>query len=148
MLAGNLATGYTPNARPLGDDPLFWDKAREKGLGDWLELDLYDVVRTNVENFITKGDSTVWQILRHTATWGELAQHLRFFVANIWPHLADGRQAVYDQVIDELKKVALEPEVMFQLLHNTVDILGGHGANLKLSSSIEIGKLARSILKK
>ena len=30
---------------------------------------------------------------------------------------------------------------MFRLLQNTVDILGGHGANLKLSPSIEIGPL-------
>ena len=48
---------------------------------------------------------------------------------------------MYDQIIDELKKAALEPETMFQLLHKRVDILGGHGANLKLSPSIEIGPL-------
>ena len=48
---------------------------------------------------------------------------------------------MYDQVIDELKKPALEPEVMFQLLHNTVDILGHHRANLKLSPSTEIWPL-------
>ena len=65
-----------------------------------------------------------------------------FSVAHIWPHLAaDGRQAVYDQIIDELKKAALEPETMFQLLHNRVDILGGHQADLKLSPSIEIWPL-------
>ena len=61
-----------------------------------------------------------------------------FSVAHIWSHVADGRQAVYDQVIDRLKKPALEPEITFQLLHNTVDILGRHGANLKLSPWIEI----------
>ena len=61
-----------------------------------------------------------------------------FAVAHIRPHLADGRQAVYDEVIDRLKKLALEPEITFQLLHYTVDILGGHRADLKLSLSIEI----------
>ena len=61
-----------------------------------------------------------------------------FAVAHEWPHLADGRQGVYDQVVKGLKKPALKPEITFQLLHNTVDILGGHGANLKLSPSIEI----------
>ena len=45
---------------------------------------------------------------------------------------------MYDQVIDELKKPALEPDATFQILHNTVDILGGHRAKLKLSLSIEI----------
>ena len=64
-----------------------------------------------------------------------------FFVAHIWPHLADGQQAVYDQVIDKLKKPALKPEITFQLLHNTVDILWNHRADLKLSPSIEIWPL-------
>ena len=62
-------------------------------------------------------------------------------VAHIRPHLADGRQAVYDEVIDQLKKPALKPEITFQLLGKTVDILGGHGSNLKLSPSIQIGPL-------
>ena len=63
------------------------------------------------------------------------------------PHLADGRQAVYDEVIDQLKKPALKPEIMFQLLGKTVDILGGHGANSKLSPSIEVCPLvAKGVL--
>jgi hypothetical protein len=141
MLAGKLKTEYTPKARPLDDDPSFWETAREKGLGkSWLESDLYDVVRTHVENFIIKHDSTVWQILRQTVTWGKHAQFLRIFhSSHMATHLADGRQAVYDQIIDGLKNHALKPEIAFQLLHNTVDILGGvHKANLKLSPSIEI----------
>ena len=48
---------------------------------------------------------------------------------------------MYDQVIDGLKTPALKPEIMFQVLHNTVDILGGHQADLKLSPSIEIWPL-------
>ena len=48
---------------------------------------------------------------------------------------------MYDQVIDELKKAALEPEIMFQLLGKTVEVLGRHRANLKLSPSIEIWPL-------
>ena len=68
-----------------------------------------------------------------------------FAVAHIWRHLADGRQGVYDQVIKGLKKPALKPEITFQLLHNTVDILGGHGANLKLRPSIEICPLVADL---
>ena len=69
-----------------------------------------------------------------------------FFVAHIWPHLADGQQAVYDQVIDELKKPALKPEITFQLLYNTVNILGRvHQANLQLSPSIEICPLVADL---
>ena len=70
---------YTPKACPLDDNPSFWVTAHREGFGDWLEVDLYDVVRTHVEKFITEGDSTVWQILRQTATWGKLAQYLRIF---------------------------------------------------------------------
>ena len=48
---------------------------------------------------------------------------------------------MYDQVIDELKKPALEPEVTFQIMHDIVDILGRHRANLKLIPWIEIWPL-------
>ena len=48
---------------------------------------------------------------------------------------------MYDQVIDELKKPALKPDVTFRLLRNTVNILWGHQANLRLSPSIEIWPL-------
>ena len=73
LLAGKVMSEYTPKACPLDDNPSFWETAHRKGLGDWLELDLYDVVQAHVEKFITKNDSTVWQILRQTATWGKLA---------------------------------------------------------------------------
>ena len=56
----------------------------------------------------------------------------------MWPHLADGRQAAYDQAMDKLKKPALDPEITFKLLHDTVDIMWGHPANLRLRPSIEI----------
>ena len=141
LLDGKLMSEYTPWARPLDDDPSFWETARKEGLDNWLELDLYDAVRAHVENFVAEDNNTVWRILRQTTTWGKPAQYLRFFVAHIWPHLADGRQAVYDQVVNELKKPALKPEIMFQLLHNTVDILGDHPAYLQLSPSIEIWPL-------
>ena len=137
--------GYTPKARLLDDDPFSWENARQEGLRDWLELDLYDAVRTDVKEFITRQDNTVWKNLRNTATWGKLAQYLsESFVAHICPHLADGRQALYDQVIDNLREPALEPEIKFQLLDNTVNILG-RVANLKLSSSIEIRPLAAGL---
>ena len=52
---------------------------------------------------------------------------------------------MYDQTIDELKKPALEPEVTFKLLRDTVDILWGHPANLRLSPSIEICPLVADL---
>ena len=45
---------------------------------------------------------------------------------------------MYDQVIDKLRKPALKPEIMFQLLQNTVDILKGDPANLRLSPLIKM----------
>ena len=79
LLACNLMMGYTPRAWPLDDNPSFWETACWDGLSNWLELDLYDVVHTHVEKFITNHDSTVWQILHQTVTWGKLAQYLRSF---------------------------------------------------------------------
>ena len=52
---------------------------------------------------------------------------------------------MYDQVIDELKKPALKPEIIFQLLHNMVDILGGHPDDLRLSPSIKICPLVADL---
>ena len=47
---------------------------------------------------------------------------------DLGPGSSDGRQAVcqtlYNRAIGELKKPDLEPEIKFQLLNNTVDILG------------------------
>ena len=63
----------------------------------------------------------------------------------MWPHLANGRQAAYDQAIDNLKKLALDPEITFKLLRDTVDILWGHPANLRLSPSIEICPLVADL---
>ena len=51
---------------------------------------------------------------------------------------------MYDQVIDGLKKPALDPDITFQLLDNTLYILGGV-ANLKLRPSSEIRPLAAGL---
>ena len=48
---------------------------------------------------------------------------------------------MYDEVIDKLKKPDLEPEVTFQLLHDMVDSLGRHRANIILNPSIKIWPL-------
>jgi len=55
-------------------------------------------------------------------------------------------EKLYYRVINELKKAALKPDIMFRLLDNTVDILGGvHQDNLKLSPSIEIRPLVSEL---
>jgi hypothetical protein len=71
---------YTPKARPLNDDPNFWGKGL-KGLGDWLESDLYEKTQALVKRFTDTGAATTsaaLQTLRQTATWGTLPQISRF----------------------------------------------------------------------
>ena len=79
MLSNNK--NYTPKARPLDDDPNFWENARENGLGDWLELDLYEYTRTLVERLIDERPGTALQTLRQTAMWATPAQ---FFIFSLW----------------------------------------------------------------
>ena len=50
--------------------------------------------------------------------------------------------------MDKLKKPALDPEITFKLLHDTVDILWGHPANLRLSPSIEICPPVLAVLRR
>ena len=56
-------------------------------------------------------------------------------------------QTLYNRVIGELKKPSLKPEIKFQLLNNTVDMLGNilrifqDSPQLNLSPSIEIRPL-------
>jgi hypothetical protein len=61
---------YTPKARPLDDDPGFWEEARKNGLGDWLELDLCEYTGNLVESLISDDPGTASQTLRECVTWG------------------------------------------------------------------------------
>jgi len=63
--------------------------------------------------------------------------------------LADGLQAVYDEVIRSLK--SLESEGKYRLLESAVDLMGRHprdGRPLKLRRSIEICPLLSNLLEK
>ena len=67
-------------------------------------------------------------------------------MAYIRSSLADGLQAVYDELIGTLR--SLKPEVKYQLLHSAVGILGKSArdhTSLKLSPSIEIFALVADI---
>ncbi|KDR71319.1 hypothetical protein GALMADRAFT_144010 [Galerina marginata CBS 339.88] len=100
---------YTPQARPLDDDPLFWEKVRDdkNRLGAWRAVDLYEYTQilVNKSTSTKDGASAIWQTLRQTASSG------------------DGRQAVYEAVIMVLKDSLLELETKHQLLTNAMDIL-------------------------
>lgn len=67
---------YIPKARPLEDDPSFWQTVGKQTLGKWLELDLYQYVDENVEKFIntlqgnTVDGGAVFQDLRQIALGG------------------------------------------------------------------------------
>ena len=64
---------YTPKARPVRDDPHFWENAWKNGLGDWQELDLYIYADNLVERFAGTLDSNLFRDLQQTASWGEFA---------------------------------------------------------------------------
>ncbi|KDR68091.1 hypothetical protein GALMADRAFT_1051503 [Galerina marginata CBS 339.88] len=99
LLLSNKA--YTPKARP-DKDPNFWEPER---LSQWLASDLYESTKTRVKRFMTESDDAMLLVLHQTATW------------------ADGRQAVYEAVIDTLKQPSLEPEKVYRLLQSTLEIL-------------------------
>ena len=72
-------TNYTPKARPLDDNPNFWENARKNGLGDWLERDLYEYTYTLVEKLVGGRPGTALQTLRETVISGTSDQFFRFF---------------------------------------------------------------------
>ncbi|KDR70482.1 hypothetical protein GALMADRAFT_76143, partial [Galerina marginata CBS 339.88] len=121
VLSNKMGDGYTPKARPLGDDPSFWKEARAEGLGDWLAADLYEFAQTLVEKFLNETDNTALQTLPYFSMI-----------------LADGRQAVYDGVIGGLRSTETATETKYQLLKSTVDILLNSGPTLNLCHLNEI----------
>jgi len=74
ILSDKTRGEYIPKARPLDGDPTFWEKARTKGLGDWLERDLYEQTHALLQRLITESPGTVLQTLRQTAMSGTSAQ--------------------------------------------------------------------------
>jgi len=88
---------YTPKTRPLDDDPDFWEEALENGLGDWLEVDLYEFTRTLVERLISERPGPAMQTsqtLRGIAMSGMSAQLVRFFLWLKESSLVDGKQCM------------------------------------------------------
>ena len=77
MLSDNKK--YAPKARPLSNDPNFWENARKNGLGDWLEHDLYEYTYTLVERLIGEDPGTALQTLRETMMLGMSNQFFTFF---------------------------------------------------------------------
>ena len=63
----------------MSNDPNFWVNARNYGLGDWLELDLYEHTRTLVERLIGEHPGTALQALRDTVMSGTSDQFFGFF---------------------------------------------------------------------
>ncbi len=71
LLADKLINGqaYTPKACPVGDNPVFWQNARKHGLGQWLELDLYEYIDKLVKGFVDMLDIDLLECLNQTASW-------------------------------------------------------------------------------
>ena len=67
----NIGERYMPKARPVEDDPGFWENARTQGLGEWLELDLYEYIDDLVKRFVASPNVTLLDHLHQTALWGK-----------------------------------------------------------------------------
>ena len=84
--AGEVAEEYTPEARPFNDDPSFWEMLRDKEKeptangSQWLEFDLYYVIKRAIQTLVTKGDDTALTSLHHTSISGKFFWSLMFFI--------------------------------------------------------------------
>jgi hypothetical protein len=83
MLTDKTRREYTPKARPLDDDPNFWENARTTGLRDWQERDLYEYTESLVKSLGTEcpDNGTTLQTLRQTAISGKPAPPPKKFTA-------------------------------------------------------------------
>jgi len=74
LLDDGASNSYTPKARPVNDDFLFWTKLHtEKFRSEWLETDLYEVTQTAMKDYIAGYYETSLRILQKIATSGEPA---------------------------------------------------------------------------
>jgi len=83
MLTDKTRREYTPQARPPKDDPNFWERAHTRGLGGWLERDLYEYTKTLVMSLGTESpvDGPTLKTLRQTAKSSRSTPLLRRFTA-------------------------------------------------------------------
>ena len=121
-MTGKARSKYTPKARPLDDDPNFWENARTTGLRDWQECDSYEYTETLVKSLECAVNGTTLQTLRQIAISGKPAPPLKRICGLRTASLADGWQAVYEEVIRTLRHTNLL-EIKYQLLHSAIDIL-------------------------
>lgn len=133
--------------------PDFWKTVRERGLGKWLEQDLYEYVDELVKRFISTlhinevDDRVISQILRQIALGG-MPTHPENHFSSVSScslktvFLVDGQQAVCDSlykgVIGALQDFNYSLEKKWKLLDFAVDILNKSPFELKQSHSAKI----------
>jgi len=104
LLDDGASNSYTPMARPLNDDFMFWEKLRtEEFQSEWLETDLYEVTQTAMEDYIAGNFTTSSHILQKIATSGEPVQLRILPKISLTLGLGDGRQAIYDKMVEVLR---------------------------------------------
>lgn len=145
---------YTPKARPLQDDPSFWQMARQgKELRSWLVLDTYEHIDSLVERFVDELDSDLLPSLHQIASWSKqtslLIRYLRsslilniVFVAN---RQHDLFTSLYKAVIGALKNDNYQLEKKWRLLSSTTEILAKSPEEPMQAHSFEIRTLIRSL---
>jgi hypothetical protein len=118
-----------------------------KEAGRWLEVDLYESTKTVVESLVddlTAGtEGIALQMLHRIAASGKSAILQALPVAYMRLGLGDGRQSVYENVIEALADLSVKLDVKHRVLCSALDILkessrGDTQLELRPSSKIRI----------
>ena len=135
----------------MGDDATFWQNSRENGLGDWLELDLYEYIDKLVKGFVDTLDVDKLENLSQAASWRKQTLFSREFISLTRAVFeANGQQAVceslYGGLIGTLKTSDYNLERKWQLLNIAQGILENSPFELKESHLTQIHALVLPLL--
>jgi hypothetical protein len=149
---------YIPKARLLGSDgSSFWNDTLykvvlgSKKAGQWLEVDWYELaknaIKSLMDEFTTGSGGVALETLQQIAASGKSAILPTLPVAYVRPGLDDGRQSVYEAVVDTMtteSSTSTKLDVKHHLLYSASDILrksSRDDVQLKLRRSLDVHNL-------
>ena len=142
LLGDEASASYNPKARPVNDDSSFWTILRTKGFqSEWLEIDLYKATQTAMEDYIAGNCNTALHVLNKIATSGKPTWFQSVHTVYLRLGVGDGRQAIYEKMIEVLRENVSESKVQHQLLDFSMGIFERNPldrAQRKLMRSVEI----------
>lgn len=142
MLGDEASASYNPKARPVSDDSSFWTILRTEGFqSEWLEIDLYKATQTTMEDYIAGNSNTASHILHKIATSGKPTWFQSVHKVYLRLGVGDGRQAIYEKMIEVLRENVPDAMVQHRLLDFSMGIFEKNPldrAQRKLMRSVEI----------